>query len=310
MAHDKEKSSHAPETDNVTGVKTTGHEWDGIKELNNPLPRWWLWVMYATIVWSFGYWVVYPAWPTLSGKGERGGTEGTAKWTEYKKLEKNLAEVKAHRAEYVKKFHAASFDEIMNDPELYAFAMAGGQAAFKDNCATCHGSGGAGGKGFPNLNDDDWLWGGDIQSIYQTVSYGIRIHEKGRQSEMPSFKDTLPAEDIKAVASYVDGLERGESKVYAEKLSEKETAALSKGAKIFRDNCAACHGYDARGGREVGAPNLADAIWLKSDHGGVKAIESQMKHPKHGQMPAWHERLSDDTIRELTVYVHELGGGE
>jgi len=304
MAQDKlpqETHGAGDNIDALSGVETTGHEWDGIQELNTPMPRWWLLVLYITIIWSVGYWIVYPAWPTISGDHERGGTKGVADWTEYKKLEENLAEIEQRRGEYLARFNKASFDEIMNDPELYAFALAGGQAAFKDNCATCHGTGGAGGKGYPNLNDDDWLWGGDIPSIYQTIKYGIRIHPKGRQSEMPAFKDMLTPPQITATAEYVDGLHSGEK-------AAGENAAL--GAKTFQENCAACHGEDGRGKREFGAPNLADAIWLKSEAGGVKAIKSQIKYPKHGQMPAWGERLDDATVRQLTVYVHELGGGE
>lgn len=294
--------------DSLSGVETTGHEWDGIKELNNPLPRWWLWVFYVSIIWSIGYWVVYPAWPSWSKEG-RGGTKGTLEWTQYKKLDAERQEILDRREGYLERFHGLSFDEIKNDPELYAFAIAGGQSAFRDNCAACHGTGGAGAPGYPNLNDDDWIWGGRTEDIYQTIKYGVRMHDESHQSIMPPFNQMLTGEQTKAVAHYVHDLYSGQSKIPPENLSAEEVAALPLGAKVFRQNCASCHGNDAKGSREFGAPNLADAIWLKSD-GNVPAIISQIQNPKHGMMPAWVDRLDDDTIRELTIYVHSLGGGE
>lgn len=298
------------EKDEITGVETTGHEWDGIKELNNPLPRWWLWVFILCIIWSIGYWVVYPAWPTLSGEGHRGGTVGRLEWNQYKKLEAEQQEIIDRRSGYLKRFHNASFEEIKNDPELYAFALAGGRAAFKDNCATCHGTGGEGAPGYPNLNDDDWIWGGDMASIYQTIQYGIRMHDDSRQSMMPPFGDMLKAEEVSAVAGYVGGLYNGSSVSLHEGMDEEALAALSQGAQLYAQHCASCHGYDGRGDKEIGAPNLADAIWLKSEDGSKAAIMNQVRNPKHGMMPAWIDRLDDDTIRQLTIYVYSLGGGE
>ncbi len=303
MADHKEK-------DDITGIETTGHEWDGIKELNNPLPRWWLWIFYLTIIWSIGYWVVYPAWPTLSGSGERGGTTGALEWTQYKQLAESQEEIIARRGGYLKRFRQASFEEVMRDPELYAFSIAGGSAAFKDNCATCHGTGGAGAPGYPNLNDDDWIWGGDMESIYQSIRYGIRMHEEAHQSVMPAYAEILNSEQTEAVADYVRGLYQRRAPVASAEISEAEQAMLPLGARVYREHCAACHGYDGRGMQEVGAPNLADAIWLKSEDGGREAIISQIRNPKHGMMPAWVDRLDDDTIRQLTIYVHSLGGGE
>lgn len=296
--------------DKLSGVETTGHEWDGIKELNNPLPRWWLWVFYVCIIWSIGYWVIYPAWPTLTGEHERGGTKGAIEWTQYKKLSDEQQEIIAKRNEYLHSFHKASFEEVINNPELYTFALAGGKAAFKDNCATCHGTGGEGAKGFPNLNDDDWIWGGKMEDIYQTIKYGIRMHDDARQSVMPVFKDMLSQEDILAVAEYVKGLRTNATASPKEGVSGEALASLPLGARVYQENCAACHGINGKGDKEFGAPNLADAIWLKSENGSTSAIMNQVKNPKHGMMPAWVERLDDDTIRQLTIYVHSLGGGE
>ncbi len=298
------------EKDEVTGVETTGHEWDGIKELNTPLPRWWLWVFYLTIIWSVGYWVFYPAWPVFSDDAERGGTKGSIEWTQYRELKDEQQEIFQRREGYLERFHDADFEAIVNDNELYAFALAGGRAAFKDNCATCHGTGGAGAVGYPNLNDDDWIWGGDMQDIYRTIQYGVRMHDEAHQSMMPVYGAMFDGAQIGAVAKYVKGLGDGSSVVPADDLSEQALAALPEGARLFRENCAACHGNNGRGMQEFGAPNLADAIWLKSADGSVAAIANQIRNPKHGRMPAWIDRLDDDTIRQLTVYVHSLGGGE
>mgnify|MGYP000981082815 CR=1 FL=1 len=284
-----------PEKDPITGVETTGHEWDGLKELNNPAPRWWVLVWLVTIVWSVGYWVVYPAWPTLSGH-----TEGKWGWTQYKELEASQADIKARQQAYLDRFEGASFEQIMQDPELYKFAVAGGNAAFKDNCATCHGTGAAGGLGYPNLNDDDWIWGGTLEEIYATLRYGIRsAHPQTRQSAMPAFgKDgVLTAEDVNAVTDYVLTLSGA-----AQKPSHE------KGMTVYAENCAACHGEQGKGLREFGAPNLTDAIWL---YGGERAqVYNTVFNAHAGMMPAWEGRLDPNTIRQLAVYVHALGGGE
>ena len=291
MGEDKNKK----EIDEVSGVETTGHEWDGLKELNNPLPRWWVWVFIITIIWSIWYWVVYPAWPTLSGS-----TQGTSGRTQFVELAESQQEIIARQKNYLEKFEGSSFEQIMNDPELYAFAVAGGASAFKDNCATCHGTGAAGGHGYPNLNDDDWLWGGKIEDIYQTLLYGIRSgHEDARISQMPAFgKDKLlTREEINHVVDYVLSLSGGE---------EQETN--SAGQAVFQSQCASCHGPEGKGGRDFGAPNLTDKIWL---YGGDRdTIFETVYYSRQGVMPAWIDRLDENTIKQLTVYLHELGGGE
>ncbi len=277
--------------DEVTGVETTGHEWDGIRELNLPAPRWWLIVFFITIVWSVGYWVVYPAWPTLSGN-----TKGTLGWTQYTKLADEQAEIMQVRGEFAEKIRDASLAAIQGDPQLYQFALAGGKTMFKENCAACHGTGAQGGSGYPNLNDDDWLWGGTLEDIYATIQYGARsAHDKTRFSQMPAFRETLKPAEISKLADYVLSLSgKGE--------------ASAESAELFKQNCAACHSADGKGDRKIGAPNLADAIWL---YGGDKQhIVQQINVPRHGVMPAWNERLSDETIKQLTIYVHSLGGGE
>jgi cytochrome c oxidase cbb3-type subunit 3 len=282
-----------PERDDITGVETTGHEWDGLKELNNPAPRWWLWVYILTVVWAVGYWVVYPAWPTLTGN-----TQGRLNWTQHRQLKEDQKEITALRERYVAQLHDASLQEIVKDPELYNYAIAAGAAMFKDNCATCHGSGGEGAPGYPNLNDDEWVWGGSLEAIYTTLKHGVRSgHGEARDSQMPEFSAMLNREQILQVANYVQSLS-----------DAKAGKATPEGAQLFQENCAACHQPDGHGSREVGAPNLTDAIWLYGS--GVQAIANQITHPRHGKMPDWSTRLDDDTLRELAVYVHSLGGGE
>jgi cytochrome c oxidase cbb3-type subunit III len=297
---------HKKEIDSVTGVETTGHEWDGIKELNNPAPRWWLWVFFITFIWSIGYWVIYPAWPTLSGEGTRGATKGSEEWTSYKQLGIDQKEIVARQDAYMEKFSKSSFEDVMKDPALYEFAMAGGAAAFKDNCSVCHGTGGAGGNGYPNLNDDDWIWGGTLNDIHTTLLYGIRAgHESERNSMMPEYKDMLSLPEKNAVAEYVSSLSLANDAI--------DIKMVQQGKEIFAAQCSVCHGDNGKGGQEVGAPNLSDAIWLHGDIADkdIKGkIISQLNAPKHGVMPYWQGRLSPQTIRQLTIYVHELGGGK
>jgi cytochrome c oxidase cbb3-type subunit 3 len=286
------------ERDELSGVETTGHEWDGLKELNKPAPRWWLWVFLLTVIWSVGYWVYYPAWPVPGGN-----TKGLLRWTEHKELAQQQALIEAQQQKYLKRFHNATLEQVKNDRELYEFARAGGAAAFKEHCAACHGTGAAGGHGYPNLNDDDWLWGGKLEDIYHTIKVGVRsTHPETRGTAMPAFgrDGILKPAQIEDVAEYVHKLREGDR--------AEQTPAYMRGKDIFAANCAACHGEHGEGDREKGAPRLNDAIWL---YGGDKsAIIQQVTNPRHGVMPTWESRLSDDTIKELTIYVHSLGGGE
>lgn len=292
MSDDNDKK----DIDEVTGVETTGHEWDGLKELNNPLPRWWLWVLYVSIIWSVWYWVVYPAWPTLSGH-----TKGTGEYTQFNELADSQKKIVARQAAYLDKFEVASDGEVLNDPQLYAFAIAGGKAAFKDNCATCHGSGGAGAPGYPNLNDDDWIWGGTLSDIHQTLVHGIRVAGSydTRISQMPAFgtDGLLKRDEINAAVDYVMSLSGGKTQGHE-----------AAGMVIFKNQCASCHGDNGKGLDEFGAPNLTDKIWL---YGGDRAaIYESVYNSRAGMMPAWSGRLDENTIRQLTIYLHQLGGGE
>lgn len=289
-----EDQNQNKDIDPLTGVETTGHEWDGIKELNTPTPRWWLWVLYVTIIWSVGYWIVYPAWPTISGH-----TEGSFGWTQHKQLASNQQEINNLKAAYLDEFRQSSLEDVMNNERLYAFAVAGGKSAFGDNCATCHGTGGAGAKGYPNLNDDDWLWGGSIGEIHDSIRYGVRsIHEETRFSQMPAFgkDDLLTRDEITLLVDHVVSL------------SDKSASSSAHGSELFATNCASCHGDNGKGMTEFGAPDLSDQLWLYGSE--RKDIYESIYNARFGVMPTWEGRLSDDTIRQLTIYVHSLGGGE
>lgn len=281
--------------DEVSGISTTGHEWDGIKELNNPLPRWWVITFYITIAWAIGYTVVYPAWPMLTS-----ATRGVLGYSSRKDVKIELAAAEVAKGKYVAAIQAKTVSEITADDTLREFAVAAGGAAFKVNCVQCHGSGAQGSKGFPNLNDDDWLWGGNAEQIQQTIAHGIRFASDPdtRLSEMPAFGDIITTDQIKQVGAYVASLSD----------PVQDTSLIELGANVFAENCAACHGENAKGNRELGAPDLTDAIWLYGS--GETAIAAQVRAPRHGVMPAWIGRLGEIKIKELAVYVHSLGGGE
>ncbi|WP_407976183.1 cytochrome-c oxidase, cbb3-type subunit III [Brucella pseudogrignonensis] len=281
--------------DEVSGVETTGHEWDGIKELDNPMPRWWLWTFYATIVWALAYVIAYPAWPLISNS-----TAGLIGWSSRGDFWKENAEIAAGRQGIIDQIKAKDVHEILADENLRQYAIAGGAAAFRVNCVQCHGSGAQGAPGYPNLNDDDWLWGGSVDDILTTIRHGVRSPDDSetRVSEMPVFADVLEPQQVREVAAYVVSLSG----------TPHDPAMIPEGQKVFSENCAVCHGGDAKGMREFGAPNLTDAIWFYGS--GEDAIARQVSHPKHGVMPAWEARLGDATVKQLAIFVHSLGGGE
>jgi cytochrome c oxidase cbb3-type subunit 3 len=285
------------ERDQVSGTETTGHEWDGIKELNTPLPRWWLWTFYATIVWALIYTILYPAWPLVTS-----ATKGVLGYSSRSQVAETVAAAKAAQSRYLERIASQPLEDIRADRELFEFALAGGRSAFAVNCSPCHGSGAQGARGFPNLNDDDWLWGGTLDDIDLSIRHGIRYaaDEETRISEMPAFgRDGLlePAQ-IADVAQFVRSLSG----------KDRDADAASRGEQIFTDNCAACHGPTGDGDPAQGAPALDDAIWLYGDT--AEAIAAQATDPRHGIMPAWAGRLDDTVIKQLALYVHALGGGE
>jgi len=284
------------DVDTSADVGTTGHEWDGIEELNKPLPKWWLYVLYATIVWAIGYWILMPAWPLVSSY-----TKGYLGYSQREVVAEDLAQAQAAKAALRQKIAESDLATINADPELLSFALAGGDAAFGDNCAPCHGRGAQGAFGYPNLRDDAWLWGGSLDAIHQTIQHGIRADDpKARTSQMPAFGKTgmLKADQVNDVAEYVLSLSG----------RADDQAAAGRGASIFAANCAPCHGADGKGNQALGAPNLADELWL---YGGDKAtVVETITNSRGGMMPAWTGRLDPGTIKELAIYVHSLGGGQ
>ena len=285
------------EVDEITGTQTTGHEWDGIKELDTPMPRWWVWTFYATIAFSIGYVIYYPAIPLLTTS-----TVGISGITARSLVEEELATARAAQAKLADRLVKANLEDVRKDQQLYRFAVAGGQSLYKVYCSQCHGSGAQGAAGIPNLNDDDWLWGGDLKSLRTTIAHGVRdtADENARASEMPAFgrDEILSADEISAVTEYVLRLAS----------QDHDQGKADAGKALYADNCASCHGDNGRGIREFGAPNLADALAL---YGATREeLKQQIKLPKHGVMPAWLKRLGEARVRQLAIYVHGLGGGE
>jgi cytochrome c oxidase cbb3-type subunit III len=283
------------EKDVVTGTNTTGHEWDGLKELNTPLPKWWLYVLYATIAWSAVWFVLYPSVPGISGyfPGILGYSQRAAVNTE-------IRAIAAQRAETMDKIKDLTFAEIRRDPQLMAAAETAGRIAFANNCQPCHGAGGGGQPGYPALAAGAWIWGGSLDAIEQTIAYGIRSgDDKARDSQMLRFgaDGILKPDQIQEVADYVMTL-----------YGKPTNRDVSAGRKLFADNCAVCHGEAGQGDREKGAPRLASHVHLYGD--SRDAVVAQISAPRMGVMPAWHTRLDEATVKSLALYVHSLGGGE
>lgn len=285
-----------PDFDRPTGVHTTGHEWDGIQELNNPMPRWWLTVWYVTIAWSVVYWILLPAWPLVTTY-----TKGLLGYSERAQVARELADKARAQAGVLDRMRTASLSEIAADPELYQVALAGGRSAFGNNCIACHGTGAQGGYSFPNLNDDEWLWGdGSPDDILRTLRFGIRSgHPEARTNDMPAFGTgkLLQPDQISDVVAFVLSLSG----------PGEDAAAVARGKTLFAENCTACHGEDAKGNRELGAPNLTDRVWLYG--GDRKSIYDSVFYSRGGVMPAWNDRLSEVTLKQLALFVHSLGGG-
>jgi cytochrome c oxidase cbb3-type subunit 3 len=284
------------EIDGPTGVETTGHEWDGIRELDNPLPRWWLWTWYACIAVAVVYWILMPAWPGLHGY-----TKGILHQSDRVKVVHDLVKLQALRGAEGARLKTASLEDIERDPKLQAYAMAQGQALFGDNCASCHGQGGTGGKGYPNLRDDVWLWGGSLEQIQHTITFGMRTGEPGAATtQMPAFGRDQMLKD-----SQIDDLTE-----YVVALSHRpaNTAAVTRATQLFADQCAACHGPQGKGDQTRGVPNLTDNEWLYGPR--REDIRDQIVNGRGGVMPTWGKRFAPETVKALTVYIHANAGGQ
>jgi len=286
-------------------VGTTGHSWDGIEELNNPLPRWWVWILYATIVWAVLYTIAYPAWPMI-----KGATPGLLGFSTRGQVAEDIAAVDAANAELTTKLAAADLATLSDDAELYSYAVNGGRAIFAANCSQCHGSGAAGVQagGYPNLLDDDWLWGGQVEEIAYTIMHGIRNEQSfdSRYSQMSAFgtDEILNEDEINAVVEHVLAISG----------QDHDAAMAVVGSEVFYNNCAACHGDNGEGMMDQGAPNLSDAIWLYG--GDRETIHESVYYSRFGVMPAWSEEyrvgggLDQSEINAVAIYVHQLGGGQ
>lgn len=293
-------SDEIKDVDEHSGVETTGHSWDGIKELNNPLPRWWLYIFYGSIAWAVVYMVLMPALPALPGMGTN--TPGLRGHSDRAEVMQAVADLEAQRAESSAVLLEASLDEIETDRTLQQFALAMGESVFGDNCATCHGAGGRGAKGYPSLADDVWIWDGTLDGIEYTLRHGIR-HEGDldtRFSAMPAFgrDGLLQNAQINDLTQYVINLSGGEA----------DTAAVQRAEALYQQQCALCHTPTGVGDRTLGAPNLTDSEWIFGS--SEDDIYNSIYNARNAHMPAWDDRLSDASIKAVAVYVHTLGGGE
>jgi cytochrome c oxidase cbb3-type subunit 3 len=285
--------------DKQNDIPTTGHEWDGIEEYDNPMPRWWLWTFYACIVWAIGYTIAYPAWPMISG-----ATPGLLGFSTRAQVEEQITVFREANAAIDEQLVNAELTAIPEDPELNQYAVNAGAAVFRTWCSQCHGSGAAGAVGYPNLLDDAWLWGGTLEEVHYTITHGIRNEQSldSRYSEMPAFGELLSDEEIHQAVNYVMSLS-GEP---------MDAEAAAAGETVFLDNCSACHGEEGLGDIYQGAPNLSDAIWLYG--GDYDTLMETVRYSRFGVMPPWLEdvggRLSEAEVRAVSVYVHQLGGGQ
>jgi cytochrome c oxidase cbb3-type subunit 3 len=292
--------SSGREKDDATGTETTGHEWDGLKELDTPLPRWWLYILYASIAVAVVYWVLMPAWPIGNGY-----THGLLNFSDRRNVAADVAQLESARAPNFARLEHASYQQISADPQLREFARAAGESVFGDYCRTCHGAGGAGRPGYPVLADDVWIWGGTLSDIEQTIRVGVRsTSPETRMSQMPAFgrDGMLTPAQVNDTAEYVISISAARARLHP------DLVAAQRGAAIFGQQCAVCHGASGEGNRSFGAPSLQDDVWLYG--GSREEIRRQINLGRGGVMPTWEHRFSPGVIRALAYYVYDMGGGE
>lgn len=280
-------------------VQSTGHSWDGIEEYDNPLPRWWLWIFYLCIIWAIGYVIAYPAWPLI-----KNATPGLLGFSSRAEVQAEINKFNEELKPYEEQIDNTELTAIAANPDLASYANHAGASVFRTWCAQCHGSGAQGNVGYPNLLDNDWLWGGTIDEIYTTIQHGIRSMDDPdtRITDMPRFgvDGLLDDQQIRDVTQYVLKISGDQA----------DAAQAEAGATVYADNCASCHGEDGKGVPEMGAPNLTDAIWL---YGGTPdEIYDTVYYARNSVMPAWSVpgKLSEADIRAVSFYVHGLGGGQ
>lgn len=276
------------------GENNTGHIWDeNIRELLNPPPRWWMIAFIASFLFVVGYSILYPTWPGITGF-----TKGVLGWTSIQEYKEGVDRVDAVRKKYEDRLPDVTAGEIIADPELLAYTKASAKVPFGDHCAACHGRGGQGNVGYPVLADDDWLFGGSVQKIQESIVMG-------RAGVMIAHANTLSEDEIDTLARYVDGLTQGKDDPNGKDL-------------FMKKGCAGCHGPEGKGIQPMGSANLTDAIW-RFEPGGVESARYTIAHgvnfpgdPKTrvAKMPSFKDRLSETTIKKLSVFVHQLGGGQ
>ena len=252
----------------------TGHEYDGIEEYDNPLPAWWLYLFVITLVFGIGYLIAFPG---------LGSFEGLLNWTQVQQWEREVQRAEAKYEPVFAAYRGKSTEEIAKDPQ----AVRMGQRLFANNCSVCHGSDARGSTGFPNLTDDDWLYGGTPEAIHTTLV-------NGRQAAMPAWGAVLGDAGVTNVAHYVLTLSG----------AQPASAESAAGEAQFKAICAACHGPDGKGNQMLGAPNLTDAIWLYGSD--IETIKHGIRNGRNGKMPAFGEQLNEDKIKLLTAYVYSL----
>lgn len=281
------------EVDGVSGRETTGHEWNGIKELDTPVPRGVLLFLIVTHIWAIAMWFLLPTWPLGTTY-----TKGLLGVDQRQTVNARVAEAQQARAAWTRRLETEDYASLMKDPSLMAFVRSTGRQLFGDNCAACHGRDGRGRANYPDLTDDDWLWGGDPEHIEQTLRVGVNApHPESRQGQMPAFgrDEMLTADQVKSVAAYV----------YALTHPEFASPRIAAGKEVFATTCVACHGEEGKGNRDIGAPNLTDRYWLYG--GDLDTIIATIHGGRQGHMPTWDERLTKAEIRTLALYVHDLG---
>lgn len=278
------------ERDNYTGYLTTGHEWNGIKELNTPVPRAVYFFLLIAFLFSVGYWVLMPAWPL----GDR-YTKGLLGIDQRDIVVNSLKEAALNRSQWAEQVEANNYQQILDDAALMVSVRDTGRTLFGDNCSACHGVDARGGHGFPNLTTTSWLWGGDPETIAETIRVGINsAHPDSRSSQMPAFghDQILERTDIDKLAAFVHSLSVP---------STIKSEDLDAGRELFATNCAACHGEDAKGNSGAGAPNLTDKFWIYG--GDTHTIANTLWNGRQGHMPSWEGRLTPLDRKILALYL-------
>jgi len=288
---------HKRERDPISGHMMTGHEWNGIEELNTPVPRVVWFFLTLAALFALGYWVLMPAWPIGTTY-----TKGLLDTNQHKIVTAKVQRAAAERSGWTDQIVARDIDAIRADPALMAFVREDGHRLFGDNCAACHGIEAKGNPGFPNLIDGDWLWGGGADAIAHTIAVGVNspASPQTRISQMLAFgKDgILDSASIQAVADYVKSLS---DPAWA----KGKPTSVAKGQEVFAANCAACHGEQGRGNQQIGAPNLTDRVWLYG--GEIYTIYTTIHDGRQGEMPAWEHRLSPVDRKILVAFLLDKG---